>query len=115
MAIPDATLIDAIEKALGPIEAVRLAYLFGSRARGTARPDSDLDLAVAYPRELFRAAAKRVAAEMARRSERLGNAVSMRDVLVHDYVGVDLEMLARTVRDDRPDLEARGAAIGRLL
>jgi predicted nucleotidyltransferase len=25
---------------------VRLAYLFGSRARGTARPDSDLDLAV---------------------------------------------------------------------
>ena len=51
MAIPDATLIDAIEKALDPIEAVRLAYLFGSRARGTARPDSDLDLAVAYTRE----------------------------------------------------------------
>jgi uncharacterized protein YutE (UPF0331/DUF86 family) len=47
--------------------------------------------------------------------ERLGNAVSMRNVLVHDYVGVDLEMLARAVRDDLPDLEALGAAIGRLL
>jgi len=41
--------------------------------------------------------------------------VSMRNVLVHDYVGVDLEMLARAVRDDLPDLEALGAAIGRLL
>ncbi len=51
MAAADPVLIDAIAKALGPIDAVRVAYLFGSRARGTARPDSDLDLAVAYPRD----------------------------------------------------------------
>lgn len=47
--------------------------------------------------------------------ERLGNAVSMRNVLVHDYVGVDLGMLARAVRNDLADLEALAAAIGRLL
>jgi uncharacterized protein len=28
--------------------AVRFAYLFGSRARGAARPDSDLDVAVRF-------------------------------------------------------------------
>jgi predicted nucleotidyltransferase len=48
MAGPDAVLIDAATRALVPIEAVRLAYLFGSRARGTARSDSDLDIAVVY-------------------------------------------------------------------
>jgi predicted nucleotidyltransferase len=51
MAVPDAVLIDAATRALLPIEGVRLAYLFGSRARGTARPDSDLDVAVAYAGE----------------------------------------------------------------
>lgn len=47
--------------------------------------------------------------------ERLGDAVSIRNVLVHDYVGVNLGMLARAVRDDLADLEALAAAIGRLL
>ena len=31
---------------------VRFAYLFGSRARGQERPDSDVDIAVWYPPEL---------------------------------------------------------------
>lgn len=35
-------------RALEPIAGVRLAYLFGSRVTGRARPDSDLDLAVVY-------------------------------------------------------------------
>lgn len=42
----------AIRAALAPIEQVQVAYVFGSRARGSERPDSDLDLAVAFPREL---------------------------------------------------------------
>lgn len=45
-------MLRAIVEALAPIDRVRVAYLFGSRARGTARPDSDLDLAIALPRDL---------------------------------------------------------------
>jgi uncharacterized protein len=41
-----------IREALAPVQDVRLAYLFGSRARGNARPDSDVDIAVAYARGL---------------------------------------------------------------
>jgi predicted nucleotidyltransferase len=47
----DATL-RPIGDALAPIAPIQVAYLFGSRARGTARPDSDLDIAVAFPRDL---------------------------------------------------------------
>ena len=35
---------------------------------------------------------------------RLGSAAALRNVLVHDYVSVDLERLARVVRDDLGDL-----------
>lgn len=41
-----------LREALLPIEAIRVAYLFGSRARGGARRDSDLDIGVGYPRDL---------------------------------------------------------------
>jgi predicted nucleotidyltransferase len=41
-------LVSRIGVALDPIAEVRLAYLFGSQARGTARPDSDLDLALRF-------------------------------------------------------------------
>jgi uncharacterized protein YutE (UPF0331/DUF86 family)/predicted nucleotidyltransferase len=266
MAGADAALIEAATRALMPLEGVRLAYLFGSRSRGAARPDSDLDIAVAYasdadlaqreilrrqlvaaltdalgavgeradvvdlehaPSEiafaairatrllarseeervrhevrvarfhdddavrreqvvdhagvvrrlddlnaaighlqaadaadeaslrsqaLLRAATERwmqIAIEscidlafhvLADRglpappsgraafgalamqgvlevalAERLGNAVSMRNVLVHDYVAVDLSILARAVREDLVDLESFASAIGRLL
>lgn len=39
-------LRDALARGLRAEPAVRLAWLFGSRARGTARPDSDVDVAV---------------------------------------------------------------------
>lgn len=45
--VPDLDL-NAIERVVGRHPGVALAYLFGSRARGTARPDSDLDLAVLW-------------------------------------------------------------------
>jgi uncharacterized protein YutE (UPF0331/DUF86 family) len=37
---------------------------------------------------------------------RLANAAALRNVLVHDYVSVDLERLARVVREDLGDLRA---------
>ena len=43
---PARRLCDALARGLRAEPAVRLAGLFGSRARGTARPDSDVDVAV---------------------------------------------------------------------
>jgi predicted nucleotidyltransferase len=44
----DNGLIDALRSALSPVSTLRLVVLFGSRARGDARPDSDVDLAVSF-------------------------------------------------------------------
>lgn len=49
------------------------------------------------------AAHGRLDVELARK---LGDAASLRNVLVHDYVAVDLERLARVVREDLGDLRA---------
>jgi uncharacterized protein YutE (UPF0331/DUF86 family) len=48
-------------------------------------------------------------------AERLGQATGLRNVLVHDYVSVDLRILAKVVCDDLGDLRAFGAAVGALL
>ena len=45
-------LVSRLAIALAPLALVRVAWLFGSRVRGGARTDSDLDLAVAFPRTL---------------------------------------------------------------
>lgn len=52
----DEATIDAMREALRPIEAVRVAWVFGSRVTGTPRPDSDLDVAVKFVRGLDAAA-----------------------------------------------------------
>lgn len=49
-----------IGAALAPIPELRAAWLFGSRASGEARPDSDLDVAVSYAAELDAAARERI-------------------------------------------------------
>ncbi|MEM9457663.1 MAG: nucleotidyltransferase domain-containing protein [Myxococcota bacterium] len=41
------TLLERIRRSLFGREDIRVALLFGSRARRTERPDSDVDLAVA--------------------------------------------------------------------
>jgi uncharacterized protein YutE (UPF0331/DUF86 family) len=57
----------------------------------------------ATARDAFRVLAShgRLPAELA---ERLGAAAGLRNLLVHDYVSVDLDQLARIVRDDLADL-----------
>lgn len=47
-----AELTVAVAQALSRVPTVRVAYLFGSRAKGTARPGSDLDVGVLYDRAL---------------------------------------------------------------
>ena len=44
--MPEDPIVEALRKALRGRKDVRLALLFGSRARGRARPDSDADVAV---------------------------------------------------------------------
>jgi predicted nucleotidyltransferase len=51
--------IEAIESVLAPRSNVRLAYLFGSAARGRERASSDVDIAILFdglpePHELDR-------------------------------------------------------------
>jgi len=42
-------------------------------------------------------------------ADRLGHAAALRNILVHDYVSVDLRRLAAMVRDDLADLRAFAA------
>lgn len=48
-------------------------------------------------------------------AERLGKAAGLRNLLVHEYVSINLEMLARMVRSDLGDLRSFGVAIAALL
>jgi predicted nucleotidyltransferase len=52
LSLPPDHAASRIAAALGPIQTVRVAYLFGSRGTGRPRPDSDLDVAVAWARGL---------------------------------------------------------------
>lgn len=45
-------LVARLRDALASVDGVRVAYLFGSRARGNARADSDIDVAVEFDRAL---------------------------------------------------------------
>lgn len=47
--MPDPALLDQIRSALAGRTDVRVAVLFGSEARGTAGPGSDVDIAVDAP------------------------------------------------------------------
>ena len=91
--------MDSVERAI--VETLRrhagveLAVLFGSRGRGTARPDSDVDLAV-------RGAVDRLA---------LAADISVAcglEVDVVDLADVGVPLLEALVRDGRKMHEARG-------
>jgi predicted nucleotidyltransferase len=81
------------------------ALLFGSRARGTSRADSDLDLLLVFrrlppDREPHASRAERIAAEVARRT---GVPLGVWSVSLEDFrEGVRTPMLADAVEDARP-------------
>jgi predicted nucleotidyltransferase len=67
------TVVDRLGEVLAAEDDVRLAYLFGSRARGGARPDSDYDIGVLIDRA---AAGGDRGAIVRRLAGRLGRVVS---------------------------------------
>ena len=92
-------LAAAMATALGPLAGVRVAYLFGSRARGDARADSDLDVAVSFAptddrgREALR---REIIAAL---TDALGNIGERADVV--DLERADSAVAFRAIRDGR--------------
>lgn len=101
----------AIKKALVGIDGLLLAVLFGSAARSTLRPDSDIDVALLLDRPL-------AAQELDAISDRLALATG-RAVDIVDLSQANGPLL-RTVLNDgvvliEKDMEARGRLAIRLL
>ena len=85
-----ARLCDRLARPLRDDSTVRLAWLHGSRARGTARRESDIDVAVPLGDE----------------AERMRGWAGFRNVLVHDYIGIDHRIAYAAIRDELDDLVA---------
>jgi predicted nucleotidyltransferase len=75
---------EQIAQVLAPLTSVRVAWFFGSRAKGRHRPDSDLDLLVAYDHQLNGAAReqlrRRIVYELAGVLGRVGERADIADV-----------------------------------
>ncbi len=93
-------LVETLRRALENRRDVRLAMLFGSRARGRARPDSDVDLAVEAPGvDLWTLAAD------------LSQAVGL-EVDVVDLREAGYPLLKSVLRDGLPVHQGRKGALG---
>ena len=81
-----------------PSEPVLWAYLFGSRARGTARPDSDADVAVVLSPDVAPTDRLEVQLRLARRLTRSPGLTDI-DLVVLD--GAPLPLRGRVVQEGR--------------
>ena len=86
--------VSALRRALRNERSLRTVVLFGSVARGTARPDSDIDLAVAPAPA--RAVAERISARI---DAAIGRKV---DFVDWDGARQSVELAARLLRDGIP-------------
>jgi uncharacterized protein len=75
---------DRIGQALGELNEVRLAFLFGSRARGRAREDSDFDIAVLLDAEAARADRGKTVRRLAGRLGRVVSSALLDIVVLND-------------------------------
>jgi predicted nucleotidyltransferase len=91
-------LADIVGRALLPIEAVRVAYIFGSRARGEGRADSDLDVALVYERTLDWGGQERARRDVLDALSKALGALGERADLV-DLAQADSAVAFRAVRD----------------
>jgi len=71
------TCDDNLIKKLKQRFSVQYLAVFGSILKGTATPDSDVDILVRYQ-------------------------TSLRNILIHEYFGLDNELLWKTIQDDLP-------------
>lgn len=83
----------------GP-EGVASAYVFGSRGRGEAHRESDLDVGVVFDRELLPDADGRSRAAIDLSSELIG-AVHLNDVQVVSLIDAPPELAATALREGR--------------
>jgi predicted nucleotidyltransferase len=92
--MPDAVVVESVTRALAGRADVEVALLFGSRARGGHRPDSDVDVAVlgdvdrlALAAELSRATGHEVeVVDLATAGYPLLTAIVEDGILVHEGV-----------------------------
>lgn len=93
-------LAQRVSAALATVEAVRVAYLFGSRAAGRPRPESDLDLAVRFDAGLDGRGRELARREVvARLTDALGPLGEKTDVVDLDLA--DSAVGFRAIRDGR--------------
>lgn len=103
---------DAVREVLENFDEVRLAYLFGSVAAGTARPASDLDVAVLLTPGAGSAVVDRLIEALERASSRAVDLVDLSlapPLLAHEVVRQGKLILSRD-EDERVEFETRTVA-----
>ncbi len=87
----DLTLLKVLDES---VPGITTAILFGSLARGTARPDSDLDIAIDIGRPLS-----------------MKKVVGFRNVAVHNYREIDWRVVHAIATRHLADFEAFARAV----
>jgi predicted nucleotidyltransferase len=78
--------------------AVRFAYLFGSQATGTARPDSDVDIAVSFEGSTDVASRRQL---LTRCADELTRRTGLPEIALVDLDEVSLRFVGRVLREGR--------------
>lgn len=108
MADPAKALAETLGAALQDVPGLRLALLFGSAARATLRPDSDLDVGI-WPTDPGMTLADELSLAPLEGMARLRNRIA------HGYASVEVERLWRELPSGLAVLDRFVAAIARLV